>query len=199
MDTEACAAEPAAPEAAVSSVAPVPAPEPKPLRLALEVLHDLVIAGLVALCTIAFVGRPFHVEGPSMQPLLRDGDRILVDKLTYRFRSIERGEVVVFWYPLDPSQSFVKRVVAGPGDRVELRSGQLIVNGQSVDERYLAPGNRDDAEVASHEVSPGHYYVLGDHRNQSNDSRSWGEVPEKYIYGRALWRFWPPTHLGSIR
>ncbi len=106
--------------------------------------------------------------------------------------------MVVFWYPRDPSVSFIKRVVGLPGDTVEIRSGQLFVNGQAVREDYLAPRFRDEDSFAPTVVKKGYYFVLGDHRNSSNDSRSWGEVPEKYIYGRAIYRFWPVSKLGPI-
>jgi signal peptidase I len=148
---------------------------------------------------VTFVGQAFRVQGTSMLPLLEDGERILVNKLVYRFRPIARGEVVVFYYPRDPSVSFIKRVVGLPEDVVELRLGQLFVNGRKVEETYLSPRFRDDESYSAVEVKKGYYYVLGDHRNSSNDSRSWGEVPEKYIYGRAEARFWPLAKMGVVR
>jgi signal peptidase I len=134
-----------------------------------------------------------------MEPLLRDGERIVVNKFVYRFHRIERGDVVVFWYPRDPSVSFIKRVVALPGDQVEIRAGQLLVNGLPVSEGYLPAGFRDGDSYPPTEVRKGYYFVLGDHRRSSNDSRTWGEVPEKYIYGRAVFRFWPFDRVGPIR
>jgi signal peptidase I len=121
-----------------------------------------------------------------------------VNKFVYRFRPIERGDVVVFWYPKDPSVSFIKRVVGRPGDQVEIRRGAVFVNGQRVREDYVRMQFKDDESYAPVQVPPGYYYVLGDHRNSSNDSRSWGEVPEKYIYGKALLRFWPLSKMGLI-
>ena len=157
------------------------------------------MAVLFCFFLISFVAQAFRVQGTSMQPLLSDGERIIVNKFIYRFWPIERGDVVVFWYPRDPSVSFIKRVVALPGDTVELRRGTLYVNGRRVEERYLAPGFRDDDSQQPVEVEKGHYFVLGDHRNSSNDSRNWGDVPEKYIYGKAFFRFWPLSSLGPIR
>jgi signal peptidase I len=148
---------------------------------------------------ISFVAQAFRVQGTSMQPLLSDGERIIVNKFIYRFRPIERGDVVVFWYPRDPSVSFIKRVVGLPGDTVELRRGILYINSRRVEESYLAPGFRDDDSQQPAEVEKGHYFVLGDHRNSSNDSRNWGDVPEKYIYGKAFFRFWPLSSMGPIR
>jgi signal peptidase I len=169
------------------------------LRAGWEFLHDLSVAVLFCFFLIAFVAQAFRVQGTSMEPLLLDGERIVVNKFVYRFRPIDRGDVVVFWYPRDPSVSFVKRVVALPGDRVEIRDGQLVVNGAVAKEPYLPASFRDNDNHAPTEVRKGYYFVLGDHRRSSNDSRSWGEVPEKYIYGRAVFRFWPFARMGPIR
>ena len=169
------------------------------LRAFWELLHDLAVAVLFCFFLVTFVGQAFRVQGTSMLPLLEDGERIIVNKLVYRFRPIGRGDVVVFWYPRDPSVSFIKRVVGLPGDRVELRQGLLFVNDRPVAESYLAKQFRDEDTYAPVEVQKGHYYVLGDHRNSSNDSRSWGEVPERYIYGRAELRFWPLSKVAVVR
>jgi signal peptidase I len=163
------------------------------------VLHDLSIAVLFCFFLVSFVAQAFRVQGTSMQPLLADGERIIVNKLAYRFGAVDRGDVVVFWYPRDPSVSFIKRVVGRPGDVVELRGGQLYVNGDKVREEYVRTDFRDHDSMAPVTVPPGYYYVLGDHRTSSNDSRSWGEVPEKYIYGKAWLRFWPLSKIGVIR
>lgn len=168
-------------------------------RAVWELLHDLSVAVLFCFFLITFVAQAFRVQGTSMEPLLRDGDRILVNKLIYRFGAIERGDVVVFWYPRDPSVSFIKRVVGRPGDRVEIRGGRLYVNGIQSAEDYLHQAFRDDDFHSATDVRRGYYFVLGDHRRSSNDSRSWGEVPEKYIYGQAAFRFWPLTKMGRIR
>jgi signal peptidase I len=167
-------------------------------RAVWELLHDLAVAVLFCFFLITFVAQAFRVQGTSMLPLLEDGERIIVNKFIYRFHPIERGDVVVFWYPRDPAVSFIKRIIGLPGDTVEIRTGQLYVNGQLVREDYLAPRFRDDDSMAPTKVEKGYYFVLGDHRNSSNDSRSWGEVPEKYIYGRAIYRFWPLSKLGPI-
>jgi signal peptidase I len=164
-----------------------------------ELVHDLSVAVLFCFFLITFVAQAFRVQGTSMLPLLEDGERIIVNKFIYRFQPIDRGDVVVFWYPKDPSVSFIKRVVGVPGDMVELRSGLLYVNGRRIEEQYLRPQFNDGETHTPIEVSKGYYYVLGDHRNSSNDSRNWGEVPEKYIYGKAVFRFWPLNKLGLIR
>jgi signal peptidase I len=167
-------------------------------RILWELLHDLSVAVLFCFFLINFVAQAFRVQGASMQPLLHDDERIIVNKFLYRFQSIERGDIVVFWYPRDPSVSFIKRVVALPGDTVEIRHGALYVNSRQVEESYVASRFKDDDSYPPTEVKRGYYFVLGDHRNSSNDSRNWGDVPEKYIYGKAMFRFWPLSKLGPI-
>jgi signal peptidase I len=167
-------------------------------RVLWDLVHDLLLMVLFLFFVITFVAQAFRVQGTSMQPLLADGERIVVNKFLYRFETIQRGDVVVFWYPRDPSVSFIKRVVGVPGDVVELRSGVLYVNSVRVEEDFLKPAYRDSDSYPPVEVKPGYYYVLGDHRNSSNDSRSWGEVPEKYIYGKAVFRFWPLAKIGAL-
>ena len=193
--------EPAATEMTLAPEAEGAAGRPRVrvLRAAWEFLHDLSVAVLFCFFLIAFVAQAFRVEGTSMEPLLLDGERIVVNKFIYRFQAIERGDVVVFWYPRDPSVSFIKRVVGLPGDLVEMRGGRLVVNGMPVREEYLPDAFRDGDNFPPTEVHKGYYFVLGDHRRSSNDSRSWGEVPEKYIYGRAVFRFWPLGRVGPIR
>ncbi len=163
-----------------------------------EFLHDLSVAVLFCFFLITFVAQAFRVQGTSMEPLLVDGERIVVNKFLYRFRPIERGDVVVFWYPRDSSVSFIKRVVGLPGDTIEIHAGSVLVNGRPIAEPYLPEGFRDRDSLAPSEVHRGSYFVLGDHRRSSNDSRSWGEVPERYIYGRAVFRFWPLNRVGLI-
>ena len=169
------------------------------LRAGWEFLHDLSVAVLFCFFLIAFVAQAFRVQGTSMEPLLQDSERIVVNKFVYRFRPIQRGDVVVFWFPGDPQLSFVKRVVGLPGDVIQIRSGELMVNGVLAKETYLPSSYRDNDDLPPTEVKKGFYFVLGDHRRSSNDSRAWGQVPEKYIYGRAAFRFWPLARMGPIR
>ncbi len=153
---------------------------------------------MVCVLLITYVVQAFKVQGTSMSPELRDGERILVNKFLYYFGDIGRGDVVVFWYPEDPQLSFIKRVVALPGETVEIRSGAVLVNGTLIEEPYVAGANADLRTFSSIEVRPGHYFVLGDNRKGSNDSRSWGLVPERYIYGKAFLRIWPPRDIGVV-
>lgn len=140
---------------------------------------------------MTFVGRAFTVEGPSMLPTLHSGERVVVERVTYLFREPHRGEVIVFRYPLNPREYFVKRVVGLPGDRVAIKDGYLWVNGQRVEEDYInARALRNFPEV---EVPEGHYFVMGDNRNNSEDSRDprVGFIPRELVVGRAIWRYWP--------
>jgi len=172
---------------------------PTPLRHLIDLLHDLAIAVVICALLITYVVQAFKVQGTSMDPELTDGERILVNKFIYHFRPLERGEVVVFWYTEDPDVSFIKRVIGLPGDTVEIQSGQVLVNHEPLDESYVEPGHADRRSLAAEEVRPGHYFVLGDNRRGSNDSRSWGLVPRRYIYGKAFLRIWPPGEFGIIR
>jgi signal peptidase I len=170
---------------------------------ALSWLRDLVFSVLIAVVLIVFIYQPVKVEGTSMMPTLTDQERIFINKFTYRFGlgSIERGDTVVFWYPQDTSKSYIKRVIGIPGDRLRIDDGHVYVNGKELIENYVPPENRDDSswrdgrEVT---VPPNDYFVLGDHRNQSSDSRMWGWVPRANIYGKAVFVYWPLDKMGRV-
>lgn len=170
----------------------------RPLRHFIDLLHDLAIAVVICALIITYVVQAFKVQGTSMSPELIDGERILVNKFVYNFRPIERGDVVVFWYTEDPDVSFIKRVVGLPGDTIEIIKGEVLVNGEPLDEPYVEPEHADRRSFPAEEVRPGHYFVLGDNRRGSNDSRSWGFVPRRYIYGKAFFRIWPLDDFGFI-
>ena len=161
-------------------------------------LKDILLAVVIAFLMVVFLYQPVKVEGTSMQPELLDQERIFVNKFVYHFEEIHRGDIVVFWYPKDPSKSFIKRVLGVPGDVVSIREGQVYINGQLVEERYVPRGYQDADSYPLVRVREGHYYVLGDQRNASNDSRSWGWVPRKYIYGKAVFRYWPVVKAGFL-
>ena len=160
--------------------------------------RDILFAFATAIFIVIFVVQPVKVEGTSMQPRLVDQERIFVNRFIYRFTDIHRGDVVVFWYPKDRSKSFIKRVLAVPGDEIEIRYGSVYVNGVKVDEPYLKPEYRDRESYSKVIVRPDHYFVLGDHRNSSNDSRNWGLVPRELIYGKAVFSYWPMSHVGPV-
>src|SRR6516162_6660658 len=146
--------------------------------------RDLLIAIGLALVIIVFLYQPVKVEGTSMAPLLSDQERIFINKFVYRFEPIQRGDVVVFWYPLDHTKSFIKRVVGLPGETVEIRHGVLYVNGKVIPEPYVPPQYEDNSDYPALVVARGSYFVMGDHRISSNDSRVFGAVSSQYIYGR---------------
>jgi signal peptidase I len=160
--------------------------------------RDLLIAIGLALVIIVFLYQPVKVEGTSMAPLLSDQERIFINKFVYRFEAIQRGDVVVFWYPLDHSKSFIKRVVGLPGESVEIRQGAVYVNGQIVPEPYVPPQYEDLSDFGPVRVPKDSYFVMGDHRISSNDSRVFGPVASQFIYGRAVFAYWPVDHFGSI-
>ena len=166
--------------------------------------RDLVFALMIAALVVVFVVQPVKVEGTSMLPRLHDGERIFVNKLIYydEYRwapKIERGDIVVFWYPNDPSKSYIKRVIGLPGERVEVREGTVFINGAILEEKYLDPKeNNSLAILAPVDVKLNYYFVMGDNRDNSSDSRSWGLVPKKYVYGKALLRYWPPSAASVI-
>ena len=160
--------------------------------------RDLLIAIGLALVIIVFLYQPVKVEGTSMAPLLSDQERIFINKFVYRFESIHRGDVVVFWYPLDRSKSFIKRVVGLPEDTVEIRDGKVYLNGKALTEPYVPPESVDLGTLAPIHVPDGEYFVMGDHRTSSNDSRIFGPVPRQFIYGKAVFAYWPVDHFGSI-
>jgi signal peptidase I len=161
-------------------------------------LKDILLAVAIAFLMVVFLYQPVKVEGTSMQPELLDQERIFVNKFVYHFEEIHRGDIVVFWYPKDPSKSFIKRVVGVPGDLVAVRDGHVYINGELLEEHYVPRRYQDFDSYPPTRVKDGHYYVLGDHRNASNDSRSWGLVPRKYIYGKAVFRYWPVEKVGFI-
>ena len=160
--------------------------------------RDLLIAVGLALVIIVFLYQPVKVEGTSMAPLLSDQERIFINKFVYRFEAIQRGDVVVFWYPLDHSKSFIKRVVGLPGESVEIRQGAVYVNGQIVPEPYVPPQYEDLSDFGPVRVPKDNYFVMGDHRISSNDSRVFGAVASHFIYGRAVFAYWPVDHFGSL-
>jgi signal peptidase I len=136
-----------------------------------------------------------------MMPTLFDQERLFINQFSYKFGlgDIKRGDTVVFWYPEDPTKSYIKRVIGLPGDTVEVKEGWVVVNGKKLQENYVPAEYRDDRPYPYTVVPPNDYFVLGDHRISSNDSRAWGFVPRSYIYGKAVFVFWPLDHVGSVR
>src|SRR5215216_1035673 len=150
-------------------------------------IRDLFISVILAVLVILFLYQPVKVEGTSMMPALQDQERIFINKFVYKFGlgNIERGDMVVFWFPGDPTKSYIKRVIGVPGDMIQVDDGAVIVNGQRLEEAYVIEEYRYRQSMSAFKVQPDEFFVLGDHRSSSNDSRSWGTVPRKYIYGKA--------------
>src|SRR6201981_2081413 len=148
-------------------------------------LRDLIISLAISAFIIIFIYQPVKVEGTSMMPSLEDQERIFVNKFVYRLEPIERGDIVVFKYPYDPSKSYIKRVIAMAGDHIRIDRGQVYVNGDALDESYV-PADYTDARTFPEVLVPANsYYVLGDHRSMSDDSRNFGPVNQSFIYGTA--------------
>ena len=170
-----------------------PAPGPRdharpPLRRQARFLCDALFGALAMVAIHAFVIQVSIVRGDSMEPALHDGDRLVVDRVTYNLSDVGRGDVVVLRYPRNPDVDFVKRVVALPGDEVALRAGVLLVNGAACDDYGCI---RDRADMPRIQVPEGEFFVLGDNRPVSCDSREFGLVAEHLIKGRVRVRFWP--------
>jgi signal peptidase I len=179
-----------------SSSAPAP---PRAFPILGVWLRDLLISLAISAFIIIFLYQPVKVEGTSMMPSLDDQERIFVNKFVYRLEPIQRGDIVVFRYPRDPSKSYIKRVIGVAGDHVQIVDGQVYVNGQRLDEDYVPPAYSDDRSYPDLIVPANSYFVLGDHRSMSNDSRDFGPVRESYIYGKAVFGYWPMEKLGRLR
>lgn len=177
------------------------AQSPLSARNAISWLRDLSVSVVIAIIVILFLYQPVKVEGTSMTPALINDERIFINKFVYRFgfSDIVRGDTIVFWAPEDPTKSYIKRVIGVPGDVVEIVDGTVILNGQRLEETYIRSDYRDRMSMTRRLVENGHYFVLGDHRNSSNDSRSWGTVPRDAIYGKAVFVYWPLDRLGLLR
>ena len=193
--------EQGAPAVSVPPISPPVTPPPSTARNAISWLRDLSVSVVIAIVVILFLYQPVKVEGTSMTPALVNDERIFINKFVYRFglSDIVRGDTIVFWAPEDSSRSYIKRVIGVPGDVVEIVNGTVVLNGQSLDEPYIIDDNRDRMSMTRRIVEAGHYFVLGDHRNSSNDSRSWGTVPRDAIYGKAVFVYWPLNRLGLLR
>ena len=161
--------------------------------------RDLLVSLAISAFIIIFLYQPVKVEGTSMMPGLEDQERIFVNKFVYRWEPIQRGDIVVFRYPRDTTKSYIKRVIGTAGDRIRIENGQVFVNDETLDEDYV-PNEYADARSYPEVVVPANsYFVLGDHRTMSNDSRDFGPVNERYIYGKAVFGYWPMEKLGRLR
>ena len=161
--------------------------------------RDLLISLAMVVFIILFLYQPVRVEGTSMLPVLQDQDRLFINKFVYRFDSIHRGDVVVFLYPRDHTKSFIKRIIAVSGDKLRIDHGTVWVNGQALKEPYVPQKFEDDRSQPEITIPKGSFWVMGDHRLVSMDSRDFGPVPKDLIYGRAAFVYWPMEQAGVVR
>lgn len=160
----------------------------------LDIVETLVLSALL-FWGIDKVSARIRVDGYSMEPTLHNGEFVIVNRLAYRFGEPSRGDVIVFLYPRDPNQEYIKRVIGLPGDRVRVSGGRVYVNDEPLAEPYIAAAPRYQSEWT---VPEGNLFVLGDNRNNSSDSHNWGPVPFDNVIGKALFVYWPPNSWGAI-
>ena len=172
---------------------------PKSKTMMRSWIRDLVVSVAVSAFIIIFLYQPVRVEGTSMLPVLEDQDRLFINKMAYRVGDIHRGDVVVFLYPHDHEKSYIKRVIALPGDDLRIDHGQVFVNGGRVEEKYVPKRFADDRSQPEMMVPAHEYFVMGDHRSISSDSRDFGPVERELIYGKAAFVYWPMDQAGVVR
>ena len=183
------------PEAAV----PNPGPEQPATRSGLGLwLRDVIISAAASVLIITFLYQPVRVEGTSMLPRLEDHDRLFINKFVYRISAIHRDDVVVFHYPRDPEKSYIKRVIALPGDLLRIDRGRVWLNGKPLREDYVPEEYRDMKSMAEILVPEDNYFMMGDHRSISSDSREFGPVDRDLIYGKAVFVYWPTRDAGVV-
>jgi signal peptidase I len=162
-------------------------------------VRDLVVSVAVSAFIIIFLYQPVRVEGTSMLPMLEDQDRLFINKIAYRVGDIHQGDVVVFQYPHDHTKSYIKRVIALPGDRIRINDGEVYVNGKLLPEPYVPSRFTDDRSMSETVLRTDEYWVMGDHRSISSDSRDFGPVDRDLIYGKAVFVYWPMEQVGVVR
>jgi signal peptidase I len=180
---------------------PVPNPAPAPRQKAAGLglwLRDLFVSAAASVLIITFLYQPVRVEGTSMLPRLEDRDRLFINKFVYHVSAIERGDVVVFHYPRDPEKSYIKRVIALPGDRLWIDHGEVWLNGKPLREGYVPEDYRDSRSMGEIIVPAESFFMMGDHRSISSDSREFGPVERSLIYGKAVFIYWPAKDAGVV-
>ncbi len=168
----------------------------------LEFIKTVAIIILIAFFVRFYLIQPFVVEGSSMEPNFHNAEYLLVDKISYRFREPKRGDVIVFHPPNSPALNYIKRIIALPGEQIEIKSGEIFVNSVRIDEPYIPTGKtlvrNSEAANLSQKLGTDQYFVLGDNRDHSSDSREWGNVPKANIIGRAWLVVFPPRNFGLV-
>jgi signal peptidase I len=163
-------------------------------RFLVDVLETLVLS-VVLFVSINLISARIRVDGASMEPTLLSGEYVIVNRISYKLGTPQRGDIIVFHFPRDPREEYIKRVIGLPGDDVEVKDGKVYVNGQALDESYLKVQTN---YPGSWRVPEGQLFVLGDNRNNSSDSHDWGTVPMNYVVGKAVLVYWPPPEWGLI-
>ena len=169
------------------------------LALAAAILFFMALDVLLIANTRIVLFQMARVEGKAMSPTLNDQDRLIVNKLAYRIGIPQVGDMVMFYYPLNPDKSFVKRLIAEEGDQIRIVDGHVYRNDVPIKDDYVPSEFRSHDDFGPQVVPQGYYFVLGDHRNNSSDSRHWGFVPRKYIVGKVVYRWWPLDAAGAVR
>jgi signal peptidase I len=164
------------------------------LRAAVDVFETLLLS-VILFVGINMISARIRVDGASMEPTLVSGEYVIVSKLSYRFGTPQRGDIIVFHFPRDPKEEYIKRVIGLPGDEVQVRHGSVYVNGQLLDETYLKVSTNYNG---TWNVPDNQLFVLGDNRNNSSDSHDWGTVPMDYVVGKAILVYWPPPDWGLV-
>ncbi|MBN2554534.1 MAG: signal peptidase I [Anaerolineales bacterium] len=179
---------------------PLPASRPV-LDVLMEIIQTLLLAGALFLAVNVLSAR-IRVEGPSMENSLVDGEVVIVNRLAYRWNEPQRGDIIVFRYPLDPDRRLIKRIVGIPGDEIHIAGSQVYINGSLIEEPYLSPGRErniaDPASAVTWTLEEDQVFVMGDNREHSSDSRHWGPLPSSAIIGKAVFVYWPVSQIGAI-
>jgi len=187
-----------APEPPIA-VAPAPAAEPDRVANGVYLwVRDVLISVAISVLIIMFLYQPVRVEGTSMLPGLEDRDRLFINKFVYHFEDIHRGDIVVFRYPRDPEKSYIKRVIALPGDHIRIDQGRVYLNGKLLPEPYVPDRYRDTRSMPDLVIPEDEYFMMGDHRSISSDSREFGPVDRDLIYGKAVFVYWPTRDAGVV-
>jgi signal peptidase I len=163
-------------------------------RFIMDIVETLVLS-LVLFAIINAISARIRVDGFSMEPTFKTGEFVIVNKLAYKLGEPKLGDVIVFHYPRDPEQEYIKRVIGLPGDSIEVADGQVVVNGQAIQEPYIASAPAYQSEWT---IPDNNLFVLGDNRNNSSDSHNWGPVPMENVIGKAIFVYWPPEKWGAI-
>lgn len=162
-----------------------------------DILESVAIAVVLAVIIKVFLFQNFVIPSGSMEPTLFKGDMLYVSKISYRFSEPVRGDIVVFKYPLDPKRDFVKRIMGMPGETLEIKNSVVHINGQPVSEPFLRKGLKSP-DFGPVKINEGQYFMMGDNRDNSSDSRVWGTVPRKNFVGKAVFIYWPPGRIGAL-